>query len=51
MVNQKLWNPGNMTHQEKMLNKSDLNAFKKYDPNTYGMVPGINNENKVHKSP
>lgn len=51
MVSSKMRNSGNMTHQEKKINKSDLQAFKSYDPESYGMVPGINNQNKVHKSP
>ena len=32
---------GNMTREEKKLNKYDLNAFKAKDPALYSMVPGF----------
>lgn len=40
-----------MTHQEKMLNRSDLQAYKNNKVENYGMVPGVNSQNKVDKSP
>jgi len=40
---------GNMTQVEKKMNKDDLKAYKVYDNNQYGMIPGINNEKKFLK--
>lgn len=42
---------GTMTHVEKKMNKPDLRAYKEYKVENYGMIPGINNKNKVHQSP
>jgi hypothetical protein len=39
---------GTMTHVEKKMNKPDLRAYKEYKVENYGMIPGINNKNKVH---
>lgn len=34
---------GNMTNVEKRLNRADLIAYKSYDNNQYGLIPGIQN--------
>lgn len=36
-----LRNFGNMTNQEKKLNKADLNAYKGFDNKQYALIPGI----------
>jgi hypothetical protein len=35
---------GNMTNQEKKMNKDDLLAYKMFDNNQYSMIPGISNK-------
>ena len=35
---------GNMTNQEKKMNKDDLLAYKMFDNNQYSMIPGISKE-------
>jgi len=32
---------GNMTAQEKQLNRDDMIAYKKYDNSSYSLVPGM----------
>ena len=41
---------GNMTHEEKKLNKDDLNAYKSYDRNQYAMLPGFKNTSSVGRA-
>ena len=40
---------GNMTQVEKNMNKDDLKAYKRYDNNQYGMIPGLNADKKYPK--
>lgn len=40
---------GNMTKVEKMMNKDDLRAYKKFDNNQYSMIPGISPDKKFAK--
>lgn len=40
---------GIMTKAEKDMNKDDLEAYKRFDKNQYGMIPGISNEKKYPK--
>lgn len=37
---------GNMTKVEKMMNRDDLRAYKRFDNNQYSMIPGISPEKK-----
>lgn len=39
---------GNMTSEEKHINKGDLNAYKNYDKKHYSMVPGLTMNNYHH---
>eukprot|EP00350_Pseudokeronopsis_sp_OXSARD2_P012695 CAMPEP_0170552184 /NCGR_PEP_ID=MMETSP0211-20121228/10112_1 /TAXON_ID=311385 /ORGANISM="Pseudokeronopsis sp., Strain OXSARD2" /LENGTH=38 /DNA_ID= /DNA_START= /DNA_END= /DNA_ORIENTATION= len=34
---------GNMTSEEKRMNKEDLYAWKVYDNNQYSLIPGVTN--------
>lgn len=47
--NNGLKNFGNMTKVEKMMNRDDLKAYKKFDNNQYSMIPGINTVKKYPK--
>ena len=38
---------GNMSKQEKQLNKEDLIAYKRFDNKNYAMIPGISNQKNV----
>jgi hypothetical protein len=40
---------GNMTRVEKMMNRDDLKAYKKFDNNQYSMIPGFSNIKKYPK--
>ena len=33
---------GNMSQQEKAMNKDDLIAYKRFDNNQYSLIPGFN---------
>ena len=35
---------GNMSQQEKAMNKDDLHAYKRFDNNQYAMIPGFNSQ-------
>ena len=37
---------GNMTSEEKKLNKEDLTAWKVYDNNQYSMIPGVSSSKR-----
>lgn len=37
---------GNMTQEEKKLNKDDITAFKNFDNNQYSLIPGVS-KNKM----
>ena len=41
---------GNMTHEEKRLNREDLNAYKTYDRQQYAMLPGFKNTSSVGRA-
>lgn len=38
---------GNMSKEEKQLNKEDLIAYKRFDNKNYAMIPGISNQKAV----
>ena len=38
---------GNMSKQEKALNKDDLIAYKHYDNNQYALIPGFTSQKAV----
>ena len=35
---------GNMSQQEKAMNKDDLHAYKRFDNNQYALIPGFNSQ-------
>ena len=37
---------GNMTKEEKQLNKDDLLAYQNFDNKQYALIPGINNQKR-----
>lgn len=37
---------GNMTNEEKKLNKDDIIAYKNFDNNQYSLIPGVS-KNKM----
>lgn len=37
---------GNMTNEEKKLNKDDIIAYKNFDNNQYSLIPGVS-KNKL----
>lgn len=46
------YNYGNMTHEEKNINKADLKGYKEGDMRTqHAMIPGIKNVNSVGSKP
>ena len=38
---------GNMSKEEKMLNKEDLVAYKRFDNNQYAMIPGVSSQKAI----
>ena len=38
---------GNMTQNEKRINKNDLQAWKHYDNQQYSLIPGINHDHRL----
>ena len=38
---------GNMSKQEKALNKDDLIAYKNYDNNQYALIPGFSSQKQM----
>lgn len=43
---------GSMTHEEKLMNRADLNYYKTNDnKHTEALIPGINNLSSVGTSP
>lgn len=37
---------GNMTQEEKKMNKDDITAYKNFDNNQYSLIPGVS-KNKL----
>ncbi|CDW82191.1 UNKNOWN [Stylonychia lemnae] len=50
VTNQMISSYGNMTNQEKKLNRADLLAYKSYDNNQYSLIPGIQNKTLQKKT-
>lgn len=48
-LNKKLKTQGGMTGVEKEMNKRELNAYKHFENNSFGMIPGLNGVSQFMK--